>query len=181
MTAAAKIAQPAGANPTVRSLSGPRHWDRTIALSEEEAAALLALGRQRLRRNKAVGIPRRTVPHWRVLARLIEPLDETVAGLHHGEDVRFRRAGRQAAAIVLQHCADTGRSWWGWTSWEWAWLCGRSATEFAAAQALPTETAARSFVVALADLLGGFCDFHQLGKFIRYHLAYLVFGESAVD
>lgn len=181
MTAVVKSAQPAGGNPTVRSLSGPRHWDRSVALSEEEAAALLALGRQRLRRNKAVGIPRRTAPHWRVLARLIEPLDETLAGLHHGEDVRFRRAGRQAAAIVLQHCADTGRSWWGWTSWEWAGLCGGSAREFVAAQALPTETAVRSFVVALAYLLGGFRDFHQLGKFNRYHLAHLVFGEPAVD
>jgi hypothetical protein len=169
----AKSAQPAGANPTARSLSDPRHWDRTIALSEEEAAELLALGRQRLRRSKAVGIPRRTATHWRVLARLIEPLDATVAGLHHGEDVRFRRTGRQAAAIVLQHCADTGRSWWGWTSWDWARLCGGSARQFATAQALPTETAVRSFVVALAYLLGGFSDFHQLGKFNRYHLAHL--------
>jgi hypothetical protein len=67
MTAAANSAQPVGANPKVRSLSGPRHWDRTIALSEEEAAALLALGRQRLRSNKAVGIPRRPAQHWRVL------------------------------------------------------------------------------------------------------------------
>jgi integrase len=60
-------------------------------------------------------------------------------------------------------------------------LCGGSAREFAAAQALPTEAAARSFVVALAYLLSGFNDFHQLGKFNRYHLAHLVFGEPAVD
>jgi integrase len=183
MTAVAKSAQRAatGANPTVKSLAGHRRWDRRIALSEKEAAALLALGRQRLRRNKAVGIPRRTAPHWLALARLTEPLDATLAGLHHGDHVRFRRAGRQAAAIVLQHCADTGRSWWGWTPWEWARLCGGSAREFTAAQPLPTDPTVRPFVVALAYLLGGFSDFHGLGTFNRLHLACLIFGEPAVD
>lgn len=44
----------------------------------------------------------------RELTRLIEPLVAMVAGLRHGGDVRFR----QAAAIVLQHCADTRRGWW---------------------------------------------------------------------
>jgi len=93
MTAVAKSAQRAatGASPTVRSLSGHRCWDRRIALSEKETAALLALGRHGLRRNKAVGIPRRGAPHWRALTRLTEPLDATVAGLHHGDDVRLPR------------------------------------------------------------------------------------------
>ena len=168
-------------NPTVKGLSGHRRWDRRIALSEKETAALLAIGRQGLRRNKAVGIPRRTAPHWRALTRLTEPLEAAVAGLHHGDHVRFRRAGRQAAAIVLQHCADTGRSWWGWTTWEWARLCGGSAREFVAAQSLPTDSTVRPFVVALAYLLGGFTDFHHLGMFNRLHLACLIFGEPAVD
>jgi len=181
MTGVAKSAQRAAAHPTVRSLAGHRRWDRPIALSEKETAALLALARQSLRRNKAVGIPRRTARHWRALTRLTEPLDATVAGLHHGDDVRFRRAGRQAAGIVLQHCADTGRSWWGWTPWEWARLCGGSAREFIAAQSLPTEPSVRPFVVALAYLLGGFTDFHRLGKFNRLHLACLIFGEHTVE
>jgi integrase len=99
----------------------------------------------------------------------------------YGDDVRFRRAGRQAAAIVLQHCADTGRSWWGWTPWEWARLCGSSAREFIAAQPLPTEPSVRPFVVALAYLLGGFTDFHRLGTFNRLHLACLIFGEHAIE
>jgi integrase len=156
-------------------------WDRRVALLDSEAAALLTLGPARLRRNGAVGIPRRTALHWRALTRLTEPLDAAVAGLHHGDDVRFRRAGRQAAAIVLQHCADTGRSCWGWTPWEWARLCGGSAREFLAAQSLPTEPTVRPFVVALAYLLGGFTDFHRLGTFNRLHLACLIFGEPAVD
>ena len=156
-------------------------WDRRVALLDSETAALLALGPVRLRRNGAVGIPRRTALHWRALTRLTGPLDAAVAGLHHGDDVRFRRAGRQAVAIVLQHCADTGRSWWGWTPWEWARLCSGSAREFVAAQPLPTEPTVRPFVVALAYLLGGFSDFHALGTFNRLHLACLIFGEPAVD
>ena len=98
-----------------RRLGRDRRWDRRVVLLDSEAAALLVLGRQGLRRNRAVGVPRRNALHWGALARLTEPLEAAVAGLHHGDDVRFRRAGRQAAAIVLGHCADTGRSWWGWT------------------------------------------------------------------
>ncbi len=156
-------------------------WDRRIALLDSEAAALLALGHQGLRRNRAVGIPRRTAPHWHALTRLIEPLDATLAELHHGDHVRFRRAGTQAAAIVLQHCSDTGGSWWGWTPWEWAGLCGGSTQEFVAAQPLPTESTVRPFVVALAYLLGGFTDFRHLGMFNRLHLACLIFGSPAVN
>ena len=35
-------------------------WDRRVALLDSESAALLALGPVGLRRNRAVGIPRRT-------------------------------------------------------------------------------------------------------------------------
>ena len=82
---------------------------------------------------------------------------------------------------MLQHSADTGRSWWGWTPWEWARLCGGSAREFVAAQPLPVEPSVRPFVVALAYLLGGFTDFHRLGTFNRLHLACLIFGEHTVE
>jgi hypothetical protein len=164
-----------------RRLGRDRRWDRRVALLDSEAAALLALRRQGLRRNRAVGVPRRNALHWGALARLTEPLEAAVAGLHHGDDVRFRRAGRQAAAIVLQHCADTGRSWWGWTPWEWARLCGGSAREFVAAQSLPTDSTVRPFVMVLAYLLGGFTDFHHLGMFNRLHLACLIFGGPTVD
>ena len=75
------------------STARPRRW--------------LALGPVGLRRNR--GVPRRTAPQWNALARLVEPLDEALAGLHHGEHVRYRRAGAHAAGAVLQHCADSGR------------------------------------------------------------------------
>ncbi len=163
-----------------RWLSDSTRWDRRTALSDTEIAALAALDAQQLRRNKAVGIPRRTAAQWRALTRLVEPLDATVAGLDHDNADRFRRAGRQAAAIVLAHCGETSRSWWGWTPWEWAALCGSSAREFTAAQQMPTESTVRPFVVALAYLLGGFTDFHRLGTFNRFHLACLIFGKPAV-
>jgi hypothetical protein len=112
---------------------------------------------------------------------LVEPLDATLAALHHGEHVRYRRAGAHAAGAVLQHCADCGRSWWGWAPWEWARLCGTSAREFITAQTPPSESTVRPYVVALAYLLGEFTDFHRLGTFNRLHLACLIFGEPAVE
>ncbi len=167
-----------GDQPSGR-LGRDSRWDRRVALLDGEAAALLALGPVGLRRNR--GVPRRTAPQWNALARLVEPLDETLAALHHGEHVRYRRAGAHAAGAVLQHCADSGRSWWGWAPWEWARLCGTSAREFVTAQTPPTESTVRPYVVALAYLLGGFTDFHRLGTFNRLHLACLIFGEPAVE
>ena len=76
----------------------------------------------------------------------------------------------------MQHCADTGQAYWAWTGWDWARLAGSSSKEFLDGQALPTETAVRPFLVALAWLLGGFADFQHLGMFNRLHLAQLVFG-----
>ena len=60
--------------------------------------AARALSPTELRRNRARGLPRRTAGHWTALARLVEPLDAARAGLHHDEDVRYRRAGAHAAA-----------------------------------------------------------------------------------
>ena len=72
-----------------RRLGRDRRWDRRVALLDSEAAALLALGPVGLRRNRAVGVPRRNALHWDALARLTEPLEAAVAGLHHGDDVRL--------------------------------------------------------------------------------------------
>ena len=156
-------------------------WDRRRELLDSEAAAIAAIGPAGLRRNRATGIPRRTARHWQAVARLVEPLDAARAALRHGDDARFRRAGAQAAAIVLQHCADTGRSYWAWTDWEWARLCGSSAEQFRAARTLPTEATVRPFLVALGYLLGGFTGFQHLGNFNRLHLACLVFGDEPVE
>jgi integrase len=121
--------------------------DRRAELTEEERQALAVLGPKALRRNPARGIPRRTATHWKTLAGLVEPLDAARAGLCHGADIRFRRAGAHAAAIILGHCAHTDRSYWAWTATDWVTLCGPSAAAFVAAQPLPTETTVRPFLI----------------------------------
>ena len=178
------VPSPAGASAgRARRRTGieDRGWDRRRELLDGEAAAIVAIGPVGLRRNRATGIPRRTARHWHAISRLVAPLDAARGSLHHDDDPKFRRAGAQAAAIVLQHCADTGRSYWAWTPWEWAGLSGSGAQDFLDAQALPTERTVRPFLVALAYLLGGFTSFHQLGNFNRLHLAGLVFGADAVE
>ena len=93
-------------------------WDRRRELLGGEAAAIAAIGPAGLRRNRSTGVPRRAARHWNAISRLVVPLDAARAALHHHDDPKFRRAGAQAAAIVLQHCADTGQSYWAWTGWE---------------------------------------------------------------
>lgn len=159
---------------------GGQGWDRRGELLREEAEAVAALGPVGLRRNRARGTPRRTAAHWETLSRLVVPLDAARASLDHRDDVKLRRAGAHAAAVVLQNCADLDRSYWAWTEWDWAVLCGASAREFMAARTLPTETTVRPILVALGYLLGGFTDFQHLGTFNRLHLAALVFGEDTV-
>lgn len=156
-------------------------FDRRVPLLDGESEALAALGPRGLRRNRSVGVPRRTAAHWRTLARLVEPLDAARNLLRHADDVRFRRAGLHACAIVLGDCAVTGRSWWGWTGWDWARLAGASPTQFRSAQPLPTETTVRPLLVALGYLLGDFVEFQHLGMFNRLHLAQLVFGPAPVE
>jgi integrase len=183
VTAAAPVRDQAGqhgSGPAWGFLAG-RGWDRRGELLDGEAAAIVAIGPAGLRRNRANGIPRRTARHWKAIARLVEPLDAARAALHHDDDILARRAGAQAAAIVLQHCVDAGRSYWAWTDREWARLCGSSAAEFLAARTLPTERSVRPFLVALGYLLGGFTGFQHLGNFNRLHLACLVFGEDAAE
>src|SRR5664280_2410345 len=155
-------------------------YDRQGQLTAAELRALLELGPAYLRRSRARGADQRT-PRWDALTRLVAPLDEARAVLHHAPTARYRRAGAHAAGLVLQHCAETGRAYWGWTAPDWATLCCPSAEEFLAARTLPTEITVRPFLVALGYLLGGFTDAQQLGTFNRLHLAQLVFGADRVE
>ena len=161
--------------------SGPASSTDALRCSRGRPRRCEALSPLQLRRNRARGIPRRTAGHWRALARLVEPLDAARAALHHGDDVRYRRAGAHAAAVILRHCAASGRAWWGWTAWDWAAVCGPSSQAFRAAQPLPTETTVRPFTIALGYLLGRFSDFQHLGNFNRLQLAQLVFGAEPIE
>ena len=121
-------AVPAGVVPAGRCLSFGTSDARPAprAAGARRPRRWQALSPLQLRRNRSRGIPRRTAVHWRALARLVEPLDAARAALHHGDDVRYRRAGAHAAAVILQRCAASGRAWWGWTAWDWATVCGPS-------------------------------------------------------
>ena len=120
-------------------------FGRRPGLLAREAAALAALSPLQMRRNRARGVPRRTAGHWTSLARVVEPLDAARAALHQVDDVRYRRAGAHAVAVVLQQCAASGKAYWGWTAWDWATVCGPSSEAFRAAQPRPTETTAVSY------------------------------------
>ncbi|MCA1695295.1 MAG: tyrosine-type recombinase/integrase, partial [Actinobacteria bacterium] len=153
--------------------------DRPVELTDPQVRALAELGPAGLRRCGAQG-PRRGAQLWDSLSGLVGPLDAVRARLHHPHDARYRRASSDAAGLILAHCAQTGRSYWGFTAWEWARLCGASAQEFGQSRALPTEIAVRPLLVALAHGLGGFTDFQHLGTFNRLHLARLVYGTDPV-
>ena len=153
-------------------------WDCRGGLTVPEATALAEVGPAGLRRSRARGT--RRSGSWQGLARLAGPLDQAASCLHHDHSDVHRRAAAHAAGIILQHCGDTGQAYWAWTGWDWARLAGSSSKEFLDGQALPTETAVRPFLVALAWLLGGFSDFQHLGMFNRLHLAQLVFGAEHV-
>ena len=154
-------------------------WDRRSGLTVREAAALAEIGPAGLRRSRAHGTRRSR--SWEALDRLTVPADQAVAVLHHDRSDVHLRAAAHATGIILQHCADTGQAYWAWTAWDWARLAGSGSREFLDSQALPTETAVRPFLVALAYLLAGFNDFQHLGMFNRLHLAQLVFGTEAVE
>jgi len=155
-------------------------YDRRVALTEQERQTLLELGPLHLRRSRARGAQQRTAG-WQLLGRLVTPLDDARALLHHGDAVRYRRASAHAAGLVLQHCADLGRSYWGWTAGDWAALCCPTTQQFVAARTVPTETTVRPFVIAIGYLLGGVTDLEQFGTFNRKHLGQLVFGPDAVE
>ena len=155
-------------------------YDTRVELTDEELRTLVELGPGHLRRSRARGADQRA-GRWDTLATLAGPLDDARALLHHADDTRHRRASSHAAGVVLQHCADTGRSYWAWTATDWATLCCSSAEEFIAARTVPTETTVRPLLVAVGYLLGGFSDVQELGTFNRLHLAQLVFGTPAVE
>jgi integrase len=156
-----------------------QRYDRR-ELTGRELELLRQLGPAGLRRSRARGAAQRAAA-WAELGRLTQPLDEARTQLHHRDDACHRRASAHAAGLVLQHCAETGRIYWSWTSGEWAQLCGASAEVFLAARVTPTETTVRPFLIAVGYLLGDFDGFHLLGTFNRLHLARLVFGSATVE
>lgn len=177
MTAALRTA--AGVRASFEFGLAVERYDRHD-LAAAELAILREMGPAGLRRSRARGAADRA-PLWTELGRLVRPLDDARALLHHPTHARYRRASAHAAGLVLQHSADTGQAFWAWTAADWAQLCGGSAEQFRAARLTPTEDTVRPFLVAIGYLLGRFDEFHLLGTFNRLHLAQLVFGAAAVE
>ncbi|WP_405181820.1 hypothetical protein OG225_12345 [Nocardia sp. NBC_01377] len=152
-------------------------YDTTAALRAREKEAITELGLDNLRR-LARHDP--TARGWRQVRRLVRPLDDAAAALRVPVTSHRRRATLDATAVVLLHCAQTGRVFWSWTEQQWAGLIGADSREFRAAVPGWADDAVRPYLAAHAFLLGGFTAFYRLGSFSRLTLAWNIFGRERV-
>jgi hypothetical protein len=77
-------------------------------------------------------------------------------------------------------CAETGRTFWGWISDEWAHLLGHDQAEFRRHAPTWAGDEVRPYLAAHAYLLGSFSEFHRLGSFQRLTLSWRIFGRDRV-
>ncbi len=88
-------------------------YDRQGELTTTELNGLRALGLELLRRDDH----NRRPAAWRSIRRLVTPLDAARAAVHwHPDSRRQRRFARDAAALVLTHCADQQQAFWDWSA-----------------------------------------------------------------
>jgi len=156
----------------------PDHYDTAVEVRPAEAVAVSELGVRNLRRLKdhdpsAAG--------WRVIHRLLVPLEAVNAALDSPPTPHRRRAMLDVIAVLLTRCAETGRTFWGWTAQEWIHLLGRNQTEFHEHAPGWVNDEVRPYLAAHAYLLGSFNEFHRLGSFQRLTLSWRVFGRGLVS
>ncbi|WP_405748134.1 site-specific integrase (plasmid) [Streptomyces sp. NBC_01525] len=156
----------------------PDHYDTAVEVQPAEALAVSELGVQNLRRLKdhdpsAAG--------WRVIRRLLGPLEAVNAALDSPPTPHRRRAMLDVIAVLLTRCAETGRTFWGWTPQEWIHLLGRNQSEFHQHAPGWVNDEVRPYLAAHAYLLGSFNEFHQLGSFQRLTLSWRIFGRDRVS
>ncbi|MFF4181442.1 hypothetical protein ACFYY6_37685, partial [Streptomyces sp. NPDC001750] len=167
--------------PAQRSWSWPldrRNFDRRPELRVQEEEALDALGWEVRRRHGH----NPHVPQWRVIRRLVTPLEEARECLGWLPDlVHHRRAVDDAAALVLRTCTMENQAYWGWTPDVWARLIATDAPSFTAPWPSWLERFTRPYVIALAYLVGGSVDFHRIGSYSRPSVARRVFGDHALE
>lgn len=161
-----------------RSPLAGRRFDTTVEVRPEEGIAIQELGvgnLRRLRRHDA------SAPGWRVIRRLLRPVDTVNAGLDSPPTPHRRRAMLDVVAVLLVRSADLGRAFWGWTTEEWVSLLGRDQPEFCRHAPAWAGDEVRPYLAAHAYLLGSFNEFHVMGGFHRLRLSWRIFGQDRVN
>ncbi|HZM81558.1 MAG TPA: hypothetical protein VFC19_38025 [Candidatus Limnocylindrales bacterium] len=150
-----------------------------VVVGAEEAAAVVELGVSNLRRLKTSDPAE---AGWRAIGRLLRPLDAVNAGLDSPPTPHRRRAMLDVVALLLTRCGEPGAgSYWEWDAEEWVGVLGRTQTEFRAAAPAWVGDEVRPYLAAHAFLLGGFNQFHRLGRFQRLVLCWRIFSRDLVS
>ncbi|WP_329612636.1 tyrosine-type recombinase/integrase [Streptomyces brevispora] len=171
------IAAEDGAGRWSWPISPPRD-NAAVAVRPAEARAVADLGVRNLRR---LQYHDPSAQGWRVIGRLLGPLEAVNAALDSPLTPHRRRAMLDVVAVLLTRCAETGRTFWGWSEQEWIHLLGRTQAEFRQHAPAWAGDEVRPYLAAHAYLLGGFNEFHRLGSFHRLTLAWRIFGRDRVN
>jgi hypothetical protein len=156
----------------------PAGYDRRAELDAAESRALGELG-WLVRRPRGHDPD---LPQWRVIGRLLRPLDDARAALGWCPDTRdHQRAVTDAIGLILHRCLEKRSSYWAWSADDWLRLIAPTSKEFTAAWPGWIDGMVRPYVAAFAYLIGGFTGFDQLGSFNRQALAWRVFGKDLVE
>jgi integrase len=155
-----------------------RRFDATVAIRPEETRAIEELGVRNLRR---LQYHDPSAPGWRVIGRLLRPLEAVNASLDSPPTPHRRRAMLDVIAVLLVRCAEVGRTFWGWTTQEWIGLLGHDQTEFRRNAPAWAGDEVRPYLAAHAYLVSSFTEFHQLGSFQRLTLSWRIFGRDRVN
>ena len=167
----------AAARSRWRSPLTGRRFDTTVEIRPQEATAIQELGVDNLRRLQRHDA---SASGWRVIRRLVRPIDTVNAGLDSPPTPHRRRAMLDVVAVLLVRSAELGRTFWGWTAQEWVDLLGREQSEFRRHAPAWAGDEVRPYLAAHAYLLGSFSEFHAMGGFHRLRLSWRIFGQDRV-
>jgi integrase len=152
-------------------------YDRRPDLSPAERVALGQLGAN-VRRRRGYD---RDAPQWRVIGRLLRPLDDARAAMWCPDSRYYQRAITDAIGMILMRCAENGTTFWGWSDQDWVRLIGTDAREFERSWPGWVDGTIRPYLTAYAYLLTDFTSFQLLGHTDKQPLAWRVFGKDVVD
>ncbi len=146
-------------------------------LSSAERDALTQLG-MNVRRRRGYD---RDASQWRVIARLLRPLDDARAAMWCPDFRYYQRAITDAIGLILLRCTEDGTSYWGWSTQDWARLIGSGAREFERSWPGWVDGTIRPYITAYAYLLAEFTSLQMLGHMDKLPLAWRVFGKDTAD